>query len=214
MLVFDGSSTGPNPNQQAINYLEADPAATQRLLFVTGPHGSGKTAVAKAVLGAEHPMFDIGPTLRVHHAAEMPEAKYEEWIALREAELGKTFISDIISRHMNEELADRDDPRQIATVVGARYPGIVQRLTDNRAPAEAGIVYVTAPDDILFERYRMREGKADLTRTDFEVILEYDRNLGLHDLEGMADLVLSNTGSLEIAADGLRAFMQTWAQQD
>lgn len=183
-----------------------------RTLFVTGPHASGKSAIAGAALvPSGFALFDTGPLLRGYHKSERPGAPFGQWVDENEAEYGATFTDELLAHHIGSSaMSGRVEHPAGIVVVGNRSFGGVRYLAHRLQPPDARLVYVDAGIDLLYERYRRREGRADITPGQFKSILDADMKLGLGELVEQADLVTTNEGTLDDGAQHLSDYVQTW----
>jgi dephospho-CoA kinase len=172
------------------------------MLFLTGPHGAGKTTVAKILTGYNFSYIDLGGTLRERHKKEDCGIDFESWCKKNENDKGKFFTDDLIVEEIKKMIADissgPDTPKDIAIVGSRSFNGIqyiTQRINSFKGLKNT-IIYIDTPPNILIERYCKREGKR-LSAPEFGLLLEKDKRLGLPSIEIKADVKITNNGSME-----------------
>lgn len=183
----------------------------RRMLFVTGPHASGKSAVVKAALTDGFALFDTGPILREYHRSAEPDLSFGRWVDMNERQYGTNFTDELLRYHIQTAIATETVEHSSGiVVVGNRSAKGVAYLESELAPPDSRIVYVDAPTDVLHERYKTREGKHDITDEEFAAILDADIQMGLAELIEVADFHMANDGGLDMAAQQLRYYMDAW----
>lgn len=170
-------------------------------IFIVGPHASGKSALAKHSLSdGGYKFFDTGPLLRSYHQHDCPGVAFGEWVSSNEEEYGAAFTDDVLAGHISTTLK-QEIAR--AVVIGNRSIDGIDRLSDVLGASERKIVYIDAPTELLYKRYRQREQRT-ISSSEFKEILDRDRRMGLSALIGAADIVINNNASFATAAEQLK----------
>ncbi len=180
-----------------------------RLLFVCGPHASGKSALVRSALSEGYIIFDTGPTLRAMHKKDHPELTFGEWVLRGEQTVGKYFTDELLATELLKLRAESMHTNGIV-IVGNRSLSGIQYLKDNVDHSDAKIIYVDAPKHVLYERYKQREIAEELTQLEFDAILEKDIQLGLDKISGYCDAEILNIEDLATTSKIIRQFMNQW----
>lgn len=172
------------------------------MIFLTGPHGAGKTIIAKLLEGHRFAYLDLGGILREIHQLEDSKTSFKDWCRKNEAEHGSCFtdavlVEEILKRRAEFMLAL--PPLQDLVIVGSRSPRGVKYITD-RVPLVGSrkniIIYIDAPIEMLLKRYAAREGKI-LNMEQFSKILDADDEIGFSGMKSFADISVINDGTEE-----------------
>lgn len=172
------------------------------MIFLTGPHGAGKTTVAEILSNHKFFYLDLGGILRKKHWKEKPEIGFGTWCAENEKKYGTSFTDDIIVCEIKETLKKIRSGIIIAkdlVVVGSRSAKGISYIIERVLPLNGRknfIIYIDAPENILMQRYCDREDRY-LTLKEFKQLLKADIELGLLDIISFADVKMFNTGSIE-----------------
>ena len=176
------------------------------MIFIVGAHATGKTYLADYLLKFNFFKIDLGPVLRLLYDKFGKGYTFQEWIKKGEEISGKNFTDDliveeIISTIRNLEIMKRDAMDFVIigsrSVEGLKY--ILEKVGkfNNIKPK---IIFLDAPFDVMYENYKKREG-IEITRDEFERIIEKDRQMGLEDLRDIADFVILNDTTREKLVD-------------
>ncbi|MBU4348086.1 AAA family ATPase [Patescibacteria group bacterium] len=173
------------------------------MLFLTGPHGSGKTTVANILVSCNfgYPI-ELGGTLRKAHIKIAPELSFGLWCEKGEKIYDKNFTDEILAKEINKQkeeiLAQKSFFKDLIIVGSRSYSGIEYII--NKVPIINNrkniIIYIDVANDILRQRYNLRE-KKNLSPQEFELILENDRRIGIESIKPHADIIISNSESEE-----------------
>ncbi|MES2994912.1 MAG: AAA family ATPase [Patescibacteria group bacterium] len=182
------------------------------MIFLTGPHGSGKTTGSKLLEQYGFKVIDLGPTLRRLHTESDSSLSFGEWCRAGEADQGANFTDNLLINEINKRFSavggSSSDFLDLL-IVGSRSAEGIQYLR-TRAKCETAytdsIIFLDAPFEILLRNYSEREGSR-YSRGTFQVILERDREMGLESIRSIANYVVRNDGSLELLAANLEALI-------
>ncbi len=173
------------------------------MLFLTGSHGAGKTTVANILISCNfgYPI-ELGGILRKMHFKIAPESSFGLWCEVGERAYGKNFTDDILIKEINkqrEEILTKKSFSKDLIIVGSRsYSGIEYII--NKVPIINNrkniIVYIDVENDILRQRYNLRE-KKNLNPQEFELVLDNDRRIGIETIKPHADIIITNSESVE-----------------
>ena len=178
-------------------------------VFVTGPHASGKSALARLAFREMNGigMFDTGPILRSYRHYDTPSEHFGEWVERNENDYGDYFTDDLLSSHISLFVATNKTPIKQAIVIGNRSLQGIWRLQHIQQPVHSKVVYVDADPSTLYQRYVDREGVKGFTRHSFDALLEHDKAMGLADISAVADIIVINENSPDSAAKALRNYI-------
>lgn len=193
---------------QAPTAVEGWPS--NRMLFVGGPHGSGKTSIVRHALDPTYSVFDLGPLVRQIHAREtLGKMSVQSWVQMREAAGGHLAVTELLSEAILPDISDKP-PASGAVVIGNRSWTGIEYFIKKFKPVSPKVVYFDAPIPQLLERYKTREAKPSLNEEDFHHILAEDTAMGLDEIRANADIVIDNVGSISDAVSKLRSFVGQW----
>lgn len=172
------------------------------MIFLTGPHGAGKTTLSEILSNYNFAYIDLGGILRKKHFIEHPNISFESWRRIGEEKNGTYFTDDIIIEEIKErkkEILSKSDIVQDLVIVGSRsHKGIkyiidrISRLNDRRNI----IIYIDAPIDVLKERCCTRDQRKS-TMQEFKELLNKDVRIGIETILPYIDFKISNDGSKE-----------------
>lgn len=173
------------------------------MLFLTGSHGAGKTTIANILISCNfgYPI-ELGGILRKTHFNIAPELSFGLWCEEGEKIYGKNFTDDILVKEINKQrkkiLTKKSSSKDLIIVGSRSYSGIefiIDKvpIINNRKNI---IIYIDVANDILRQRYNLRE-KKNLNPQEFELILENDRRIGIESIKPHADIIISNSESEE-----------------
>lgn len=182
----------------------------RRALFVTGPHASGKSHIVHHAFPDGFSIFDLGPIIRQAHQTQAPEQGFGEWLTAKEAIHGPHFTNDLLVNTLAPTLSD-NPPSQGTILIGNRSMTGISYLRDNLDFSAAKVIYLSAPKPVLYERYKQREGRENLTEPDFEAILQAELAMGLGDVQAQADHIFENACPVIATVANLRAVVGNWA---
>jgi dephospho-CoA kinase len=164
------------------------------ILGVVGEKLAGKDTVAKYIqqkTGAFHIKFSnlLDEILTI---LDMPISRRNEidlGLGLRDI-----FGPEVLYKALKKRVLETD--KDIAIVNGIRMDEQEKVIKE----LGAKIIYVTAPVEIRFERYKQRQEKTDDAVMNFEQFKEQENELtevGIPELGKRADFKIENTGSLK-----------------
>jgi len=170
------------------------------MIFLTGPHGAGKTTVGQMLSRYNFDYLDLGVLLRRRHQKENSAISFGEWCSVNEAIYGSSFTDSIILEEiltrLEEFSAGKLRPQDLI-IVGSRSLKGIQYII-RRVPLYDGrqniIIFIDAPFEVLRRRYCARE-RERITKKEFQEILDRDNRMGLREIMSKANIVITNTGS-------------------
>ena len=157
----------------------------KKVLFLVGPHASGKTYSSKEFIKGKDNfcIVDTGPIIRQLHREQAPDLFFGDWIANLEEKYGKNITSDLICNEIGKIFYNEKYENII--IIGFRtFPGIKYTI-DKLNIDDYNILYVDAPNELLYKNYLKRESTF-LSFDDFMLKLEAELDSGLLELRNMA----------------------------
>ena len=163
-----------------------------KLLFLVGPHASGKSYSAKKYT-AKHEnigIIDTGPIMRGLKEKEAPDLEMGEWIEQLEKKHGKNISSVLISREIKKIMLSSDYEEYF--IIGFRsLPGILYTL-DVINEYDYDILYLDGEEELLHRNYQLRK-EENISTEEFRVLLDEEMKLGLNYMKELAIEEKDNT---------------------
>lgn len=110
-------------------------------------------------------------------------------------------------KHLSTRIDTLESGQGRIIVNGMRAITNVDRAKQNYPDATHSIVWMEAPFDSLYDRYKLREGK-DLTSTEFRGLLDFDMELGLALVKSRADFLIQNDSTIDALRDQADIILQ------
>lgn len=156
-----------------------------KVLFLVGPHASGKTYSTKEYIANKNDvmMIDTGPIMREIHNKMSPGTLMREWIEQIELNYGKDITSKLISGAIERIIANSDCNKFI--VIGFRTLDGIKYTVRSLNLKNFGILYVDASQELLYQNYLTRE-KNEISFDDFKDYLQDELESGLGQIKKMA----------------------------
>lgn len=172
-----------------------------KLIFLVGPHCSGKTTVADFLSRQGFTCMDTGPFLRrIYNQTRVSSAQtLSEWIQYNESKLGGHFTDDLICKEIERIRNSKqfDTNECPLTIIGHRtlsgIKHVVEKETSNGVSYK--ITYIDAPFEILYERSLHRDGDK-YTKNEFKSMLDKEMRT-LIELRAASDFHIMNTGDIK-----------------
>lgn len=166
----------------------------KKVLFLVGPHASGKTYSANRYkegnVDKKICVIDTGPIMRRIHDAMNPGLTMQEWIDYLERTYGKNITSKIIANEIGKIMDETDGDKFI--IIGFRSLSGINFVTDNLKIDNYRIVYLDADLDLLYNNYELRIN-GNISKEEFKKKIDYEMSLGLDNLR---ELALSNDSTI------------------
>lgn len=156
----------------------------KRVLFLVGPHASGKSYSSKEYI-AKNPetvMIDTGPIMREVHNQDAPELTMGEWVERLEKKYGNDITSQIINSEIKKRMDKSNSSEYI--LIGFRTLEGIMYTMKNLELKNCSILYVDATKNLLYKNFTLRGG--DMTFEKFEKYLENEEKSGLGILKQIA----------------------------
>ncbi|MBO6194969.1 MAG: AAA family ATPase [Bacilli bacterium] len=152
-----------------------------KILFVVGPHASGKTYSTKKHikennLKSQVTVIDTGPIMREIHQREASHMTIDEWVKLLEQQYGKIITSKIITDEVSKRI--EQSGKDNAVIIGYRTVDSIVHLIREINIEDYKILYIDAPISLLYENYCMREGNKKNFK-EFEYYINDEERKGL-----------------------------------
>ncbi|MCX6729251.1 MAG: hypothetical protein NTV95_01215 [Candidatus Saccharibacteria bacterium] len=197
----------------AIKSAEYETWSSRRLLFVTGPHASGKSAIVHASFSTpENNIHDLGPIIRENHRKADTALSLGKWIIENEAIFSTSFTDELLVNEIRPSY--NEAPPKGLILIGSRSLNGIEYILQAIEPSDHKIVYVDADYETLFQRYKNREILEDLNYEKFNKILDEEVGMGLHEIKEYAHHSILNNSSLEHAKNKIIDIFNEWQQVD
>ena len=184
------------------------------MIFITGPHGSGKSRVAESLQAKGFPFLDMGPAIRALHRAEcQPGVSLADWREQGRKRFGEVFPDYKLLEKAHAVLYGAGNIKvQDLVIVGERsYQSaqfLLQNVSANGWVKHRGLIlYLDAPFEVLHGRYNLREG-SPTTPEEFGKLLRRDEEIGLLELKTRADCVLPAHHDLPVVNGRVEAVLR------
>lgn len=187
------------------------------MIFLAGPHGVGKTQVTELLRPLGFFSLDLGPIIRGIHMEKAPEITLQEWVENGEQKYGTDFTNAVIARFVLAYLEQNYINKEYKGLIISGSRSVRGMLYLKQAlrpllPQELGwLVYLEAPCSLLYKRYCSREG-VQLTKEEFQNVLEAEQKMGLGDLRGLANIHIRNDASLHCLENRVMNFLKATYQ--
>lgn len=158
-----------------------------KLLFIVGPHASGKTYSTNQYLNNNKDgnivSIDTGPIMRKLHKESDPNIHISEWVNKLEEQYGKNVTSSLIAGEINKIIVQGNYDNAI--LIGYRTIDSISYLIQALDIQDFHILYVDASYELLYNNYLKRE-KKEISFSDFEIYLNEELKSGLIKLKDLA----------------------------
>lgn len=170
------------------------------MIFLTGPHGAGKTTASRMLGQYGFQAIDLGPTIRRLHLEADQELPFQDWCMAGERRIGKHFTDQILVEELNRQfcLCEEKDSFLDLLVVGSRSFAGIEFLKTHvrcRSAYHDVVIFLDANEETLRRNFNEREGTI-YTKEGFAKVLERDTQMGIDSIRQAADYVIRNEGSL------------------
>lgn len=157
----------------------------KKVLFLVGPHASGKTFASKEYIKnrKEYGMIDTGPIMRKIHNQKAPELSMGAWVKELEQVYGNNITSEIISNEINNIITNSICNNFI--IIGFRTLKGIAYAIEQLGIENYSILYVDATQELLYSNYLAREHKI-ISFNEFKEYLNDELKSGLEDLRSIA----------------------------
>ncbi len=159
----------------------------KNILFLVGPHASGKTFSTKELIKnhelVDTIMIDTGPIMRAIHKKDSPETSIDKWVSNIEKKYGKDATSKLIT-HEIEQILDSTSANNCILIGFRSLKGILYTI-ENLKLDSYSILYVDAPFELLYKNF-MSRGEKEMSRTAFSAYLQEELATGLGVMKNMA----------------------------
>jgi dephospho-CoA kinase len=177
------------------------------MIFLVGPHGSGKTELGKKIVKDGQSFLDLGPIIRSCYSRSTEFKDIREWVEAGERVLGSNFTDHILSNEVLQYVYKHNIDLTKLVISGNRQLSGILYLVNffsefKEEKVEYSITYIDAPEETLLERYNLREGKGfniEEFRRKFAV-----ENETLNEIRWVADSVINNIGTVDEMFDSFR----------
>lgn len=185
--------------------------ATIKMIFITGPHDAGKSTIATFLRDKGFLHVETSSIVKNKHKEVAPHRNFGEWANEQNHYFDK-YIAQAVVR-AEQEIKHGNGRYQDVVVTGNRQIEGINYLIRKVPPLKSNlIIYVEADDETLFRRHMGRPDRAipGLTLQRFrDEILAYDRKMGVEEIKPVADIVIRNTGDINLCYATTTTFLQS-----
>ena len=156
-----------------------------KVLFLVGPHACGKNYSSTKYVEKRDDveMIDTGPIMRKLHKDNAPEISMGDWIKKIEFEYGKDITSKLILNEIEKVIINSNCNNFI--IIGFRSIEGIFYVIEHLNLTDYGILYIDAPDELLYENFLKRE-KKEISFREFKDYLVEEFNSGLRKIKDEA----------------------------
>ena len=156
-----------------------------KVLFLVGPHACGKTYSSTKYVEKRDDveMIDTGPIMRKLHKDNAPEISMVDWVKKIEFEYGKDITSKLILNEIEKVIINSNCNNFI--IIGFRSIEGIFYVIEHLNLTDYGILYIDAPDELLYENFLKRE-KKEISFREFKDYLVEEFNSGLRKIKDEA----------------------------
>jgi hypothetical protein len=168
------------------------------MIFICGPHSSGKTVLARELERQGYLCLELGKIMREIYADSGNKSDFHDWSVAIEEERGEDYINKLIVSKLNRKCSNMFCNRtDRLAIVGARSVGVIDAIKACGVGTERSmVVYVDSAYEMMKSLYSKREG-IYVSDVMFKALLRNDEVLGLSQIKKMADVTILNNGTLE-----------------
>jgi adenylate kinase family enzyme len=172
------------------------------MIFLTGPHNSGKSTIARQLRDKGFLHVETGDVIRKIHQELAPETNLKDWAVQHQNHFDDFILEEVIqARSINESNGNGID----VIVTGNRQMAGIRYLQERVPPLPRKkhlVLYLEAPEPELYKRQigRLDRQIPGLTYDAFvRDYLAFDIEMGLHQIKESADFIIpTNTSPEEV----------------
>lgn len=170
------------------------------MIFLVGPHGSGKTELGKRVSENGFHYLDLGPIVRNYYAKSTEFSNIGEWVDAGEKVLGINFADYLLANEVLQYVYKNNVDLEKLVISGNRQLIGIMFLVNffsefKGKKVDYSITYIDAPVETLLERYNKRDGK-NLTMEEFKAKFAKEDET-LNEIRWVVNNVINNTGTVD-----------------
>jgi len=168
------------------------------MIFLTGPHNSGKTTMAKKLADDGFIHVETGDVVRKKYKDDNIGDNFEKW-AIEKNKEDLNYFDKIIVEAINLAIKARKDQGMLfgdVVITGNRQLSGIKYLIRNVKNLKGHdniIIYLEVPEEKLYQRQLDRKDRkiAGLTHSKFKnEHLGFDNKMGLQEIKKMADYII------------------------
>jgi len=164
------------------------------MIFITGPHNVGKSTLANWLTKRSFVAVETGDIVRQKHRELAPDVSFYDWASAVNEEdpdfLNKCVLEEVQKRAT--EVQESAGSLQDVVVVGNRQHSGIEFLANSveQGDKKSVVISIKASSDELYRRHFQRGDHRlpDITPEQFEEYLDYDKRMGLDEIEEHADI--------------------------
>ncbi len=166
------------------------------MIFLTGPHGSGKTESAKILTSFNFQCIELGEIIRKKWKESKSNHDFDLWYKYKEKIHGSYFTDNILVKEIKNQIAKNNEKNIVDVVlVGSRsYRGIKYLINNLLKTNESIIIYINADIKNLKKRCEIRD-KKKFTNKEFELWLKKDEKMGITSILPYVNFFITNNFS-------------------
>lgn len=181
------------------------------MIFITGPHNSGKTSLAKFLAKHGFIFVETGEIVRKKHKELAPETDFLQWVKCFGSKFDEYILEEVLKAKKVVE-THRNGLIDIVVVGNRQISGIsfIEEKVNPLPRAKHIIVYIEAEPRLLYERQKERQDRVidGLTYDCFvKKVLGFDEAMGLLEIKNYADLIITAEGTKEEVARTMTEFL-------
>lgn len=170
------------------------------MIFLVGPHASGKTELGKKLSESGFYYVDLGPIIRNYYKLVHGFSNIQEWVSNGKKILGEHFTDIILSNEVLKHVYKNSIDISKLVVLGNRELSGVTFLKNFFSEFKGynishQIFYIDAPDQLLVERYNNRN-KTNITLEEFKNKYHHE-DVSLAEIKSVADEIIINDKTID-----------------
>ena len=154
----------------------------ERITFICGPHGSGKTYVSQLLTQTDSHILhlDCGPTIRAKYKLSGSLLPMHEWIIENNKKYGTNYTNNLVREEFLTK-AEKYPDDSLIIISGVRCMQHIYYLCEPWQIKTPAIIFINCDEQLSKLNCEKREGKT-FSNKEFQMWLQHDQDMGLQEV--------------------------------